>query len=331
MIAKHFELKKKKLDNYKYFLLYGNNEGLIEETITRVLRPSLPKTFDIYEENEIQRNEAQFVESFASKSFFDNEKLIIIKRCSDKILRFVQVISEKNFDDIFFIFISDNLDKKSKLRTFFEKEKKTLCIPFYEDNNQTLNQMAINFFKEKKINISQQNINLLIERSRGDRKNLNNELIKIESLSKSRKKIEYKDVLQLTNIAENYSIVELVDNSLAKNKNKTLHILNENNYGQEDLIIILRTFLSKLKRLLKIKIETLSEKNLDKILTNFKPPIFWKDKEIVKKQVQINEFQKIKDLIIKTNDMEYLLKKNPDTSHFLVRNFILERIQDINN
>jgi len=331
MIAKHFELKKKKLENYKYFLLYGNNEGLIEETISKVLKPSLPKTFDIYEENEIQRNEVQFVENFASKSFFDNEKLVIIKRCSDKILRFVQAISEKNFDDIFFILISDNLDKKSKLRAFFEKEKKTLCIPFYEDNNQTLNQVAINFFKEKKINISQQNINLLIERSRGDRKNLNNELIKIENLSRSRKKIEYRDILQLTNIAENHNIGELVDNSLAKNKNKTLYILNENNFGQEDLIIILRTFLSKLKRLLKIKIETVSEKNLDKILTNFKPPIFWKDKEIVKKQVQINETQKIKDLIIKTNDMEYLLKKNPDTSHFLVRNFILERIQDINN
>jgi len=331
MIAKYFELKKKKLENSKYFLLYGNNEGLIEETISKVLRPSLPKTFDIYEENEILRNETHFVESFASKSFFDDEKLIIIKRCSDKILKFVQSIIEKNFDDVFLILVSDNLDKKSKLRAFFEKEKKTLCIPFYEDNHQTLNQTANIFFKEKKINISQQNINLLIERSRGDRKNLNNELLKIESLSKSRKKIEYRDILQLTNIAENHNVGELVDNSLARNKNKTLYILNENNFGQEDLIIILRTFLSKLKRLLKIKIETLNEKNLDKVLTNFKPPIFWKDKEIVKKQVQINEFQKIRDLIIKTSDMEYLLKKNPDTSHFLVRNFILERVQDINN
>ena len=331
MIIKFFELKKKKIKDNKYFLLYGNNDGLIEETITNILKPGLPKNLNLYEENEILKDETSFLESLANKSFFDNEKLIIIKRCSDKIYKFIYSVIEKNFEDVFFILISDNLEKKSKLRSFFEKEKNTICVPFYEDNNQTLNLMANNFFRNKNIKISQENINLLIERSSGDRKNLNNELVKIESFAKNRNKIEYKDILQLTNLAENHNVSELVDNCLAKNKKKTLYILNENNFGQEDLIIILRTFLSKLKRLLKIKIETVSEKNLDKILTNFKPPIFWKDKEIVKKQVQINETQKIKDLIIKTNDMEYLLKKNPDTSHFLVRNFILERIQDINN
>ena len=107
--------------------------------------------------------------------------------------------------------------------------------------------------------------------------------------------------------------------------------MNENNFVQEDLIIILRTFLSKLKRLLKIKAETLKDNNIDKVLSNFKPPIFWKDKEIVKKQAQILEFQKIENLIIKTNNLEYLLKKNPEISHLLVRNFILEKVQNINN
>ena len=190
--------------------------------------------------------------------------------------------------------------------------------------------MANNFFKNKKIKISQENINLLIERSRGDRRNLNNELVKIES-SKNRNKIEYNDILKLTNLAENHNVSELVDNCLAKNKKKTLYILNENNFIQEDLIIILRTFLSKLKRLLKIKAETLKDNNIDKVLSNFKPPIFWKDKEIVKKQAQILEFQKIESLIIKTNNLEYLLKKNPEISHLLVRNFILEKVQNINN
>ena len=217
------------------------------------------------------------------------------------------------------------------MRSFFEKEKKTICIPFYEDNNQTLNLMANNFFKNKNIKISQENINLLIERSSGDRKNLNNELVKIESFAKNRNKIEFNDILQLTNLAENHNVSELVDNCLAKNKKKTLYILNENNFVQEDLIIILRTFLSKLKRLLKIKAETLRENNIDKVLSNFKPPIFWKDKEIVKKQVQLLKFQKIENLIIKTNNLEYLLKKNPEISNFLVRNFILEKVQNINN
>jgi len=330
MIIKFFELKKKIKDN-KYFLLYGNNEGLIDETITNILKPELPKNLNLYEENEILKDETSFIERLANKSFFDDEKLIIIRRCSDKIYKFIHSIIEKNFKDVFFVLISDNLEKKSKLRSFFEKEKKTICVPFYEDNNQTLNLMANNFFKNKKIKISQENINLLIERSRGDRRNLNNELVKIESFSKNRNKIEYNDILKLTNLAENHNVSELVDNCLAKNKKKTLYILNENNFIQEDLIIILRTFLSKLKRLLKIKAETLKDNNIDKVLSNFKPPIFWKDKEIVKKQAQILEFQKIENLIIKTNNLEYLLKKNPEISHLLVRNFILEKVQNINN
>ncbi len=330
MIIKFFELKKKIKDN-KYFLLYGNNEGLIDETITNILKPELPKNLNLYEENEILKDETSFIERLANKSFFDDEKLIIIRRCSDKIYKFIHSIIEKNFKDVFFVLISDNLEKKSKLRSFFEKEKKTICVPFYEDNNQTLNLMANNFFKSKKIKISQENINLLIERSRGDRRNLNNELVKIESFSKNRNKIEYNDILKLTNLAENHNVSELVDNCLAKNKKKTLYILNENNFIQEDLIIILRTFLSKLKRLLKIKAETLKDNNIDKVLSNFKPPIFWKDKEIVKKQAQILEFQKIENLIIKTNNLEYLLKKNPEISHLLVRNFILEKVQNINN
>ena len=330
MIIKFFELKKKIKDN-KYFLLYGNNEGLIDETITNILKPELPKNLNLYEENEILKDETSFIERLANKSFFDDEKLIIIRRCSDKIYKFIHSVIEKNFKDVFFVLISDNLEKKSKLRSFFEKEKKTICVPFYEDNNQTLNLMANNFFKNKKIKISQENINLLIERSRGDRRNLNNELVKIESFSKNRNKIEYNDILKLTNLAENHNVSELVDNCLAKNKKKTLYILNENNFIQEDLIIILRTFLSKLKRLLKIKAETLKDNNIDKVLSNFKPPIFWKDKEIVKKQAQILEFQKIENLIIKTNNLEYLLKKNPEISHLLVRNFILEKVQNINN
>ena len=97
--------------------------------------------------------------------------------------------------------------------------------------------MASQFFRNNKIQISQQAINLIINRCRGDRQNLKNELNKIESFIKNKKRIEISEILQLTNLAENYSVTELVDNCLAKNKNKTLNILNENNYNLEDCII----------------------------------------------------------------------------------------------
>ena len=109
------------------------------------------------------------------------------------------------------------------MRKIFEKEKSTVCIPFYEDNNQTLNAIISQFFRDKKIPISQQLINILIERSRGDRKNLNNELQKIENFSLNKKSINQQEIIKLTNLADNYSASELVDYSLAKNTRKTSH------------------------------------------------------------------------------------------------------------
>ena len=130
---------------------------------------------------------------------------------------------------------------------------------------------------------------------------------------------------KITNLSENYSESELVDNSLAKNKRKTLSILNENNFLQEDCVMILRIFLSKLKRLLKIKREMKNSSNIEKALLTYKPPIFWKEKDIIKSQIEILDYKKILDLIIETNKIELLVKKNPSISVNLTTNFILEK------
>ena len=180
------------------------------------------------------------------------KKLIIINRATDKVRPIIEELIEKNPEDIQLILNSKNLEKKSNLRKLFEKEKSIICIPFYEDNSQTLNSIISQFFRNKKIPISQQLINILIERSRGDRKNLNNELLKIESFSLNKKSIALHEIIKLTNLADNYSASELIDNSLAKNTRKTVTILNENNYSDEDNIIIVRTLLAKLKKLLKV-------------------------------------------------------------------------------
>ena len=222
MIVKYFELKKKKINQYRLYLLYGNNKGLISDTINIDLKPKLSKNIYTYDESEIIKNYDNFKEQLLNKSFFEEEKLIIIKRATDKITKIIDEISENKVQDVFVILISDILEKKSKLRNFFEKHKDAVCIPFYEDNNQTLNFLAQNFFKEKKISISQENLNLIINRSRGDRINLKNELMKIESYGEKKKKIELEDIIKLTNLAENYNISELVDNSLLKRKKKWL-------------------------------------------------------------------------------------------------------------
>ena len=325
MIFKFFEIKKKNLNPFKYFLLYGKNRGLIEETIKKDLEPILSKNKYNYEENEILNNPENFKENILNKSFFENDKLIIIQRATDKIFKIIEEFVEIEIEDITIILISDILDKKSKLRNFFEKNNKTVCIAFYEDTDQTLNFIVQNFLKKNKINFSQENINILIERAKGDRINLNNELSKIEYFCKNKSKIEVNDIIKLTNLSENYSASELVENSLAQNKRKTLNILNENNFSNDDCILILRIYLNKLKRLLKIQSDLKHIKSIDQVITNFKPPIFWKDKDLVKKQVKIWGGRNLNDLISNTNNLELQIKENPSISILLLTNFIIEK------
>ena len=331
MIVKYFDLKKKLNESTNFFLLYGLNIGFIEETINKVLKPILSKNVFNYEESEVLANIDEFKENIFNKSFFENDKLIIISRATDKILAIIDDIIDKNDTETAIILKSSNLEKKSKLRNFFEKEKRAIITPFYEDTYQSLMIVAQNFFKEKKIKISPQNINLIIERSKGNRISLKNELKKIESFSLKKLSIELSDILKLTNLSENYNVSELTDQCLAGNKKKTINILNENNPSPEDNILILKTFLYKLKRLKKLKLELEIKKNADSVISSYKPPIFWKDKEMVKQQLKIWSMSQIKSLINKTNNMELLIKKNSQISNQIINNFILERFEAPNN
>ena len=330
MIVKSFEINKKKFENFRFFLLYGNNKGFIEEIIQNTLKPALPKNSYNYDENEILKNTESFKNEILNKSFFENKKLIIISRVTDKIFKIIEEIIDLNLDDVSIILKANVLEKKSKIRNFFEKKKETICIPFYEDNSQTLSMIANNFLREKNIQISQQNINIIVERCNGDRINLKNELEKISALSKTNKKINSEEIIKLTNLAENFSISDLVDSSLVKNKKRTLNIINENNFVNEDNILILRIYLTKLKRLLRILTDVEIKKDVDLAISTFKPPVFWKDKELIKKQIKIWSKKKVQNLIIKTNDLELKIKKYPSNSNNLITNFLLEQTE-VNN
>ena len=331
MILKSFELNKLKLENYNFYLFYGDNEGLKEETIINFFEKKYQDRVYRYEEREILDNVSDFYNSVLTKSFFDNDKLIVISRVSDKIRVVIEELIEKKPEDIQFILNSKNLEKKSTLRKIFEKEKSIICVPFYEDNNQALNSIVGQFFRNKKIPISQQLINILIERSRGDRKNLNNELHKIENFSLNKKSINLQEIIKLTNLADNYSASELVDHSLAKNTRKTVTILNENNYSDEDNIIIIRTLLTKLKRLLKIH-ELIDKKNdIDQAISSFKPPIFWKDKPLVTQQARSWKKWELKNLIYESNEIELLIKKNSTIGKNILADFIINNSKKINN
>ena len=330
MIIKTYELHKLKSINLNMFLLYGVNEGFKKQVTKDYFIRDFDGEVQKYEEVEVLNNYENFISGLLNKSFFDNKKLIIITRSSDKILKLAKELIEKNISDTKLLIDSDILEKRSKLRIFFEKEKNTICIPFYEDDEKTLAQIANNFFRENNISISREILNLVVERCRGDRNNLYTELEKISSLMLSKKRINTEDIIQLTNLAENYSISELVDNCLSKNISKTNKILNENNFSSEECILILRTFLSKTKRLLTMRKDYQSNENIDKTLVSYKPPIFWKDKNIVKNQILKWKVNEIEKLLYSINDMELSVKKNSISSLNIIYDFIMSTAQPNN-
>ena len=322
MIVKHFQLNDSLISKNNFFLFYGNNEGLKNEIIEKLKKK---EELFLYDEKEIFDNENDFINNALSKSLFEEKKIIIIKRATDKIIKIVEILKEKKVEDIKLILTSNILEKKSKLRNLFEKEKMFICVPFYPDSDQILFKIAFDFFKKKNISISTLNINLIINKSSGDRENLLNELNKIEHYAKNRKKISEEDIAKLTNLSENYSISELIDNCLAMNNKKIINILNENNFGHEDCIIIVRTLLNKTKRILKLSYDYENNNNIDLTISSAKPPIFWKDKEIVKQQIFKWKPEDIKRLIFKINEIEILIKKNINSSVNLITDFLIEQ------
>ena len=329
MISKFYELIKFK-NKINCYLFYGENDGQKLDTIENNFNNFTKENTYKYSEKDILANTKIFLENLYSKSFFEKEKLIIISDVTDKILSLIQENLETKVEDVIIILLAKKLDKKSKIRNFFEKEKNLIIVPFYEDTSQTLISIAKKILNENKLNLSQENLNLIIERSQGDRINLKNELRKIINFSKGKKKIELSDILKLTNLSENYSAGELVDNCLSKNKKRTLNIINENIPSSEDNILILRTFLNKLKRLRKLRLNLKQDSNIDQVINSFKPPIFWKDKNVIKQQIKLWKLDDIESFIVDLNNTESLIKKNPQISNQIINNMILDKFKETN-
>ncbi|MDB3890094.1 DNA polymerase III subunit delta [Candidatus Pelagibacter sp.] len=323
MILKSYEINKINQKINHFILFYGKNEGLKNEALNFLSKNR--KNISNYEEKEILDNENIFIENILSRSLFEEEKSIVIKRATDKILKVIEILHSKNLDDTKIIINSENLEKKSKLRSFFEKHKELVCVPFYPDNDQTLSKLAYNFLRNKKISISSSNINLIVNKCSGDREALINEIQKIEYFSKNGKKINSENISKLINLSENHSISELIDNCLAKNKKKIISILNENNFSNEDCIMITRSFLIKAKKLLTLSILFESNKNIDLTISSAKPPIFWKEKEITKQQIYKWKPKNIKKLIYALSETELQIKKNINNSINLITDFILSQ------
>tara|TARA_B100000900_G_scaffold24517_1_gene19084 strand:+ start:2548 stop:3537 length:990 start_codon:yes stop_codon:yes gene_type:complete len=322
MILKSYETQKINLEKNKIILLYGKNEGQKKEILKKLI---INKDITYYEQNEVLEKENEFLENLSSKSLFDKEKIIIIKRANDKLLNLVEKINLSMLEDVNIIINTDILEKRSKIRSKFEKDKNYICIAFYPDDQQTLVKLSFNFFKENKIAISPSSINLIVSKCSGNREALFDELNKIKYYSSNKKIISEENINKLINLNENHSISELIDNCLAKNNKKIIYILNENNFGTDDTVLIIRTFLNKSKRILKLREDFEKNNNIDTTISTAKPPVFWKDKEITKSQINKWTSENLKELTFKLGEIELLIKKNIGNSINLITDFIIEQ------
>ena len=321
MIIKSFEINKINPFENNIILFYGQNEGLKDENILKL--SSKFHNIIKYHEREILENQDNFFEGIFSGSLFDEDKFIIINQATDKIVKIIEILIEKKekIKKIAILLNANSLEKKSKLRSIFEK--KLICVPFYIDNNETLFKFTEAFLKQKKINISPLNINFLVNKCNGDRRNLKNELLKIEMFCLNKKNIRDDELQKLICLNENKSINELIDCCLVKDEKNTINILNDNVFNNDDSILITRTFLIKLKKIHKLILNYEENRNLNETIQNAKPPIFWKDKPIIEKQIKTWKLDLIEKLIIDINEIELQIKKNNTNSLNLISDFIL--------
>ena len=337
MIIKSYEVSKNSKDLLKcnFFLLYGENVGL-KKDIRDIIKKALKQKDDNIEilslyENEILNSEENFYNFVYSGSLFGNKKIITIFEATDKIIKKISNVFDKSPENVLVIIFSGILEKKSKLRNFFEKSKEAICIPCYLDSEKDLEIIAQSEFKKNNISLSREAINLLIEKSNSDRNNLRNEIEKIKSYSLNKKNLEFNEIKSLINFSGDYKSDILVNECLCGNISQYKKILSELYVNTVSQILLLRILSNKAQRLLKIKEQKNKSNNLDNLINNAKPSIFWKEKPLVKKQLSLWSLNELKKIISGINNTELLCKKNPQISKAIFFNFFLGICTKTNN
>jgi len=337
MIIKSYEIKKNKSNLIKnnLFLLYGENTGLkkdIKNFIIEEIKIKDEKVDILYlYEDEIINNDENFYNFTYSGSLFSNKKIIIVNNTTDKIIKKITNVCDKYPENTFLIFVAEILEKKSKLRDFFEKNKRTYCTACYLDSEKDLEIIAQLELKKSNITLSREAINLLIEKSNSDRNNLKNEIEKINSYSLNKKKLEINEIKLLINFSGDYKSDSLINECLCGNILQYKKILSQLYVNATNQILLLRILSNKIHRLLNIKEQETSANNIDNLINNSKPIIFWKEKPLVKKQLSIWSLKELKKIIEEINYTELLCKKNPNISNSIFFNFFSTICKKANN
>ena len=337
MIIKSYEVQKNKsnLSKYNFFLLYGENLGL-KKDIRKFIKTGIEQGSNNAEilflyEDEILDDEENYYNLIYTGSLFSNKKIITIYEATDKIIKKISDIYDKYPENVFLIIFSEILEKRSKLRNFFEANKKAICIPCYLDSEKDLEVIAQLELKKNNIMLSQEAINLLIEKSNSDRNNLRNEIEKIHSYSLNKKKLELTDIISLINFSGDYKSDIFINECLCGNITQYKKIISELYVNTVNQILLLRILSNKIQRLIKIKAKENKSNSVDNLINAIKPTVFWKEKPLLKKQLSIWSLNNLKKIIDEINNIELLCKKNPQISKVIFFNFFSKICKKANN
>ena len=335
MIVKSYELSNKIVSLEKHvYLFYGENKGLKDDlknhTINFIKKNKEVEIINFNEDQLLKLNDSYY-NAIQTGSLFSKTKIIIINFATNKSFDFVNFLLEKNINDVNLIVISNILEKKSKLRQLGEKNTDIICVPCYYDTQKSLSIIMNNALRENKINISSESVNLLIENSGGDRHNLKNELGKIVAYAKNKKTVSFEEVKRLVNSQENLEIDEITTNCLCGNLTKFKRSLNFISFGNINHILLIKILSRKIEKLTQYQEAQKDYPNIDSLINNVKPPIFWKEKPNVKKQLEVWKDKNLNELIAEINIIEEKYKQHYDVSKIILNDFIVKLCKKANN
>tara|TARA_B100001121_G_scaffold175718_1_gene153302 strand:- start:1954 stop:2940 length:987 start_codon:yes stop_codon:yes gene_type:complete len=285
-------------------LFYGENLGLIDDFKQIIKKLYKNSTIIRLNEEEIIKKNIILFREINNKSLFKEEKIIFIDQVTDKLLDVIKE-AEKNDGDSKIYLFSGILEKKSKIRNYFEKSNHCNVIPCYEDNEITLKKIIIAELKNFQ-GLTSQNINMIIENTNLSRARLKNELQKIKDFFQN-KSLNSEDLEKLLNIKTNDNFDKLKDAALLGNKKNTNRLLSDTIFEAEKNIYYLNTINQRLIKLLEINN---NNNNLEKAVSDLRPPIFWKDKQNFISQAKMWNKKKIKKIMKNTYDIEMQIKTN---------------------
>jgi len=317
MILKSYIVEQniKILENYKATLIYGENNGIKDDVKEAIKKNNKDTDIINFFESELFKNNFLY-ENIANPSLFNKKKIIFIQEASDKIFEQIEECLEKENNEIKIYIFADKLEKKSKLRNIFEKDKKLAIFPCYEDNERTLIGYINNRLKNYK-GLTGEITNIIINNSNMDRRVIKNELEKIIGFFLE-KKINKQQILEILNIKNDTSFNDIRDKALMGEKIQINKLLSETEILEDETFFYLNSLNYRIMRLQEITKISQGNDNYDNILESIKPPIFWKDKPVILRQLRKWSLKKLESMLVKIGETEVLMKKNSSIRNDIV-------------